>query len=253
MLRDVNGVQIPPEQADGAVLCVANTHLFWDPDFADVKLWQTHMLVRELEKLTHKRRLPLILCGDFNSEPTSAVHKLLAGNAMTGHRFQLRREDLPPDPHRILPEHTHRLSHGLLLQSAYGTVLGEEPEFTNYTEQYVGCLDYIWVSADRATPVAVLRLPEVRQLTAMTRSALPNPQHPSDHLSLCADIVIGMPSQRLAMTIAQAQGQGQIAGAMPGVGIGVGVSVGVGVGVQHVGGMRPGVQGVQGASTQHLL
>ena len=34
--------------------CVANTHLFWDPDYADVKLWQTYMLVHELEKFTHK-------------------------------------------------------------------------------------------------------------------------------------------------------------------------------------------------------
>lgn len=46
-------------------LCVANTHLFWDPEYADVKLWQTHMLVKELEKFTLPVRdlPPTVACG----------------------------------------------------------------------------------------------------------------------------------------------------------------------------------------------
>jgi len=104
MIQDVQGNPLPTGQRVN--LCVANTHLFWDPEFADVKLWQTHMLVRELEKLTLNRGLPLILCGDFNSEPTSAVHKLLAENARAGRRAHLSQEDIPPDPNGILPTAT---------------------------------------------------------------------------------------------------------------------------------------------------
>lgn len=58
-------------------MCVANTHIFWDPEFADVKLWQTWVLCQELSKLVLSRDLPLLLCGDFNSVPNSAVYQLL--------------------------------------------------------------------------------------------------------------------------------------------------------------------------------
>ena len=50
-------------------VCVANTHLYSNKDFPDVKLWQCHVLLRELEYKC--RDLPLVLCGDFNSIPAS--------------------------------------------------------------------------------------------------------------------------------------------------------------------------------------
>ena len=68
-----------PHPASRRQLVVANTHINASPEFADVKLWQTHMLVKELEKFTISRQLPLVLCGDLNSSTTTAVHHLLAG------------------------------------------------------------------------------------------------------------------------------------------------------------------------------
>ena len=56
----------------------ANTHIFWDPEFPDVKLWQTWVLCQELEKLVLPRNLPLVLCGDFNSLVESSVYELLS-------------------------------------------------------------------------------------------------------------------------------------------------------------------------------
>jgi hypothetical protein len=61
-------------------LCVANTHIYWDPEFEDVKLWQTWVLCQELEKLVSDRQLPILLCGDFNSMPDSAVYDLLCAD-----------------------------------------------------------------------------------------------------------------------------------------------------------------------------
>jgi mRNA deadenylase 3'-5' endonuclease subunit Ccr4 len=61
-------------------LCVANTHIYWDPEFEDVKLWQTWVLCQELEKLVWDRQLPMLLCGDFNSMPDSPVYDLLAAD-----------------------------------------------------------------------------------------------------------------------------------------------------------------------------
>ena len=48
-------------------------HLFWDPAFNDVKFVQTYELLLQLNNLMNPAPLPLILCGDFNSEPVSAV------------------------------------------------------------------------------------------------------------------------------------------------------------------------------------
>lgn len=61
-------------------ICVANTHLYSNVQRADVKLWQTVNLMRELRQFVTQRDVPLLLCGDFNSEPESAVYEYL----MTG-------------------------------------------------------------------------------------------------------------------------------------------------------------------------
>ena len=63
-------------------VAVANTHLYSNKDFPDVKLWQFVSLVRELEQLVLARDLPLVVCGDLNSVPSSAVYALLAHAAV---------------------------------------------------------------------------------------------------------------------------------------------------------------------------
>lgn len=181
-IRDVYGqygyMEHPPQ------ICVSNVHIFWDPQFADVKLWQTHILIKELQKFTLTKRLPLILGGDFNSEPKSSVHDLLStAQVQSGH------PDLAKDSVGILP-HSTKLTHSLPLRSAYATVRGGmEPSFTNYTGHYVGTLDYIWYSADTLVPVAVLDTYSKEEMASCLGHdhALPSPQFPSDHLSLCCD------------------------------------------------------------------
>ncbi len=34
---------------------MVNTHLYWDPSYEDVKLWQTLNLVKEIERLAHTK------------------------------------------------------------------------------------------------------------------------------------------------------------------------------------------------------
>ena len=75
------------------LLLVSTCHIHWDPDYSDVKLIQTMMLMNELKNITEmalvtspicrspgtdadqlepwSRDVPLILCGDFNSLPDS--------------------------------------------------------------------------------------------------------------------------------------------------------------------------------------
>jgi CCR4-NOT transcription complex subunit 6 len=75
---------VPP--AARSNICIANTHLYSNVQRADVKLWQTVNLMRELQHFVSQRDVPLLLCGDLNSEPESAVYEYL----MTGNSFCLR-------------------------------------------------------------------------------------------------------------------------------------------------------------------
>lgn len=61
-------------------VCVATTHIYQNQGFPNVKIWQVMTLVRELEKFTVPRQLPLVLTGDFNSQLDSAVYEFLQKN-----------------------------------------------------------------------------------------------------------------------------------------------------------------------------
>jgi len=68
------------------MLFVCTAHIHWDPEYCDVKVVQTLMLLSELKTimedamqihrtnpnaLTDCTSAPLVLCGDFNSLPDS--------------------------------------------------------------------------------------------------------------------------------------------------------------------------------------
>merc|ERR1711871_457961 len=165
-------------------ICVSNVHIFWDPKFADVKLWQSHILVKELQNFIAQNDLPLILMGDFNSEPSSSVYEFMHNGQVPADH-----SDLAKDLIGILPK-VERLRHDLALASAYDAVMGKEPEFTNYTGHYKGTLDYIWYSADRLAPTAALDIPSAAELEedcGGKHGGMPHTKYPSDHFSMCCD------------------------------------------------------------------
>lgn len=108
-------------------IVVANTHIFWDPEYPDVKLWQTYKLLQRLENYNP---YPIILCGDFNSTLQSAVYCLLTESCVPSSNHEVN-----VDPLKIL-QPLLPLKHSLTLKSAYKTVLGNEPQ-TNYTGIYI--------------------------------------------------------------------------------------------------------------------
>lgn len=56
-------------------MCVVNTHILADPEYTDVKLWQAQLLLEVVQGLITEQT-PLLVCGDFNSTPQSAVYEL---------------------------------------------------------------------------------------------------------------------------------------------------------------------------------
>ena len=85
-------------------LYVVNSHIHWDPRFADVKLVQTQILLEEMERITN--RDPVIFCADLNSTTESAVYEVISLLALLSLKsahllwWQLLEKSLVP------PEHT---------------------------------------------------------------------------------------------------------------------------------------------------
>eukprot|EP00611_Tribonema_gayanum_P003315 TRINITY_DN12571_c0_g1_i2.p1 TRINITY_DN12571_c0_g1~~TRINITY_DN12571_c0_g1_i2.p1 ORF type:complete len:288 (-),score=94.97 TRINITY_DN12571_c0_g1_i2:170-973(-) len=165
-------------------LCIANTHLYSNPELPDVKLWQCHALLQELEHFVMSRQLPLMVCGDLNSEPSSAVYELISTQ-----RVSADHPDLSQDPCHVLPD-ASELTHNLHLQSAYAAVTLDEPPYTNYTDSFRGTLDYIWCSAPDLRPLAVMQVPSEDDIRRCGPS-MPNVAASSDHVLLCADVQLG--------------------------------------------------------------
>ncbi|KAH7889076.1 Endonuclease/exonuclease/phosphatase [Phlebopus sp. FC_14] len=188
----------------GTRIIVANAHIHWDPAFRDVKLVQVALLVDEIEKIagyfsklpprppansedktTPSRspptysdgtKIPLVICGDFNSVPASGVYEFLS----TG--------SAPPD-HPDFMSHlygrytTEGLRHKFGLKSAYAAA-GESP-LTNYTPSYQGVIDYIWYSTSNLAVNAVLGGVDKGYLDKIV--GFPNAHFPSDHVCLISE------------------------------------------------------------------
>eukprot|EP00922_Rhytidocystis_sp_ex-Travisia-forbesii_P063473 GHVS01094439.1.p1 GENE.GHVS01094439.1~~GHVS01094439.1.p1 ORF type:complete len:910 (+),score=145.14 GHVS01094439.1:283-3012(+) len=202
LLLELNGCPPPSRQ-----LVVANTHIVANPEANDVKIWQAQTLLGVLEQyMAEWSRRPdnpvspsLVLVGDFNSTPDSAVYQLMAsGDCDRSH------EDLTTDRFGLLAD--LHLGHSLSLKAAYsvsrmmsmGITSGSsslfEPIFTNYTTSYAGCLDYVFYSCDSLRLLSTRDVVDetVLQVEAHAQQlldwALPSPVRPSDHLPLLAEL-----------------------------------------------------------------
>jgi CCR4-NOT transcription complex subunit 6 len=170
--------------ATGSRVCVANTHIFWDPDQTDVKLFQVDTFLQEAEAYVGARNIPLLIAGDFNSLPESSIYELIVRNEVSG-----QRPDVIDGMLEILK--ISPCQHNLLLRSVYG-IGGEftEPSYTNYTGHFVGTLDFIFFTPESIVPVGTLEILDEARLLGDEFTALPNPRWSSDHIAIMADFDI---------------------------------------------------------------
>ncbi|KAL8536623.1 hypothetical protein ACS0TY_011993 [Phlomoides rotata] len=154
---------------------IASTHIYWDPEWADVKIAQAKYLLSRLAgfKMLVSEKfncLPsIIVAGDFNSVPGDQVYQyLVSGSNLTGPETA---DDVP-----------------IPLSSVYAFTRGE-PDFTNCTPGFTGTLDYIFFSpSGNIKPVSYLELPGSE--SSDISGGLPNDFHPSDHLPIGAEFEV---------------------------------------------------------------
>lgn len=202
----------------GMRLIVANGHIFWDPHYTDVKVIQVAIMLEQIAKLADKYakyppeknkepfrfangddsdapvevvrpapsmqyedggEIPLIICGDFNSDPQTGIYKLLSEGSM------------PPD-HKDLADRKYGnftrdgITHPFSLKSSYAHV--NELDFTNYTPGYANVIDYIWYSTNSLQVKTLLGNVDRQYMQRVP--GFPNWHFPSDHLALMAEFTV---------------------------------------------------------------
>ncbi|KAL1958202.1 hypothetical protein VTO42DRAFT_5058 [Malbranchea cinnamomea] len=128
---------------------------------------------------TSASQIPILVCGDFNSTPGSAVYNLFAHGRM---------EEEHPDLEKRLYGDLSRkgMSHPFTLKSSYSAI-GELP-FTNYTPNFIDVIDYIWYSSNNLQVTGLLG--EVDREYLQKVPGFPNYHFPSDHIALMAEFSV---------------------------------------------------------------
>ncbi|XP_056632626.1 2',5'-phosphodiesterase 12 isoform X1 [Diorhabda sublineata] len=162
------------------MLVVANTHLYFHPDADHIRLLHGGLAIRYLEHFINNlkektsKRVSLIFCGDFNSVPECGIFKLYTEGEVPKNFI-----DYHSNKDEVVTE--VELKQPFVLASACGT-----PNYTNYTAQFQGCLDYIFYEKTNFEVTQVVPLPSHEEVTANT--ALPSFVFPSDHIALISDL-----------------------------------------------------------------
>nr|XP_022905545.1 2',5'-phosphodiesterase 12-like [Onthophagus taurus] len=158
------------------VLVVANTHLFYHSEAGDIRLVQAviankciQKFCNDVKSICNGSKIAVIFCGDFNSLPESGVYNYMI-NDISKCNKELEQ----------IGCNTNFLKKNLIYGSAY-----ETPPFTNYTDNFKGCLDYIFYEKDAMELTKIVPLPTEDEMSVNV--ALPNQYFPSDHVALIAD------------------------------------------------------------------
>lgn len=201
-IAQIIGLNTPVESVK---MLLSNTHLFWRPDFDCLRVLQAHRLRKRMEELKAeygnggKFEVLLVMCGDWNSDPKSAVYFLMTGNIDKITRTHW--SELIESHSRLLShplESSNRLFAQVLedfkkwpsLTSAYSCYRSPsdpgavgEPPYTSINS-YVDTLDYIFTDFRKVCLLDLLMLPADEIVKGQT--ALPNEIYSSDHLALKA-------------------------------------------------------------------
>ncbi|ESO08875.1 hypothetical protein HELRODRAFT_97810 [Helobdella robusta] len=194
----------PADNQINQPLLVATCHVHWDPEYCDVKLIQTMMLVQKLQNIVKLaaselrpdladsplldcNSIPLILCGDLNSLPDSGgVEFLKWGRVDSNHKDFKKmgyKECLQKLGYQEAKDNI--FSHNFKLSQAY---INDIMPYTNYTFEFKGVIDYIFFSRDCMRCLGVLGPPDQKWFLENKVHGCPHPQVPSDHLPIFAQL-----------------------------------------------------------------
>ncbi|CAO2818102.1 unnamed protein product [Amaranthus hypochondriacus] len=192
-------------------LLVGNIHVLFNPNRGDIKLGQVRLFLERAHILSKKwGGIPIVLAGDFNSVPQSAVYQYISSAKLNilehdrkrvSKKMPLYHSCYTKSPFRWSDEEVKLatgnekatcLQHNLNLRSAYVGVPGNvtlrdnigEPLTTSCHSKFMGTVDYIW-HTEQLVPVRVLETISGNALEKM--GGLPSKNWGSDHVALACE------------------------------------------------------------------
>ncbi|XP_022247660.1 CCR4-NOT transcription complex subunit 6-like isoform X2 [Limulus polyphemus] len=196
-----NGV-LPGSSEIHQPLLVCTAHIHWDPEYCDVKLIQTMMLMSELhgilEDATQSFRpgsqkpdinnIPLLLCGDFNSLPESGVVEFLTSGRVSVDHPDFKKLGYKDCLRKLSStDKTSEYTHCFMLANAYKE---DFMTYTNYTYDFKGIIDYIFFPTKHMTVLGLLGSLDLEWLKENKIAGCPHPHIPSDHFPLLVEFEI---------------------------------------------------------------
>jgi 2',5'-phosphodiesterase len=215
----------PCSDEEPARVLVANTHLFFNPSAAHIRLIQMYVICQQFDRFQQQAKGPMILCGDLNSSLKRAAGYLLVHREVLSTHSQIRehfntfrwKDDrnvatvggnqsalsvsaASMRVEKTEAEQAEAQSHwvdfpDIKLPDHFATFLPgylTEPEFSHYLDVFVGSLDHIFVSQSSGDnphgliPFREAPMPSVEDATDQV--AMPSEKFPSDHISLVVDL-----------------------------------------------------------------
>jgi CCR4-NOT transcription complex subunit 6 len=124
-------------------------------------------------------KIPLIICGDFNSVPISGVHEFLSTGSLSANH---------PDflSHTYGRYTTDGLRHRLGLKNSYSALGAGELPLTNYTPNFQGAIDHVWYSGANLSVNGVLGEVDKGYLEKVV--GFPNTHFPSEYVFLVLEV-----------------------------------------------------------------
>ncbi|XP_068660272.1 carbon catabolite repressor protein 4 homolog 3-like isoform X2 [Aristolochia californica] len=204
---------------DSTIVVVGNIHVLFNPNRGDIKLAQIRLFLQKAHALSAKwGGVPVLLAGDFNSTPQSAIYKFLSSSKLnlklhdrrhlsgqsSCHPAQFFIKQRQPYVNRFLnycwteeelitasgDSKCTTLKHPLKLCSSYAKTNRRtrgpkgEPLATSYHSKFLGTVDYLWYS-DGLVPQRVLDTLPIDVL--LRTGGLPTQELGSDHLALVCE------------------------------------------------------------------
>jgi len=147
------------------------------------------MLLLEIKKFIQEKNynnINIMISGDFNSLPDSAVYELMTTGKVSSAHPKLPMNIGLVDEQNIKIPLFNNFGHEFSLSSAYFNIMETEPQYTNFNRGFNGTLDYIFYPKSNMKVIAAL---PVVPFKVINKTFLPNEHWSSDHVALVADFV----------------------------------------------------------------
>lgn len=182
------------------ILLVCTAHIHWDPEYSDVKLIQTMMLMQELHSIVDSalrnnnsvksltsdpNDIPLLLCGDFNSLPDSGVVEFLSSGRVAKNHVDFKKFAYTDCLRNLFDSESNEFTHPFKIARAYKENI---MPFTNFSYDFKGTIDYVFYSKLHMSVVAVLGPLDQRWLKENNVHGCPHPHVPSDHFPILVEL-----------------------------------------------------------------